>query len=144
MDGRGTLDRFECVNKFKAIKKKLKEVPLFLSHLGSRFPPPSAAPASCSATLIVLGRTPKEAERLGLESVQQLGIRRSFPCSVSFNESECEIAISFGALPAATYRAREEASGVDHAHYAEAGPLSRRMTFFSDDAIASRIFLRSR
>lgn len=46
MGGRGTLDRFECMNKFKAIKKKkkLKEVSLFLSHLGSRFPPPSPAP----------------------------------------------------------------------------------------------------
>lgn len=117
---RGTQNRFECVNKFKVTKKEI-ERRLFLSHLGSRFPPPSRAPASCSAILIVPDRTPRAIQRLGLKSMQQHGIRRSFPCSVSFNESVCEIAISLSAVLAATCSARERMR--DRARYAEAGAL---------------------
>lgn len=136
---RGTQNRFECVNKFKVTKKEI-ERRLFLSHLGSRFPPPSRAPASCSAILIVPDRTPRAIQRLGLKSMQQHGIRRSFPCSVSFNESVCEIAISLSAVLAATCSARERMRATQTALATrKRGPFTRRMMFFLDDAMASRI-----
>lgn len=127
--------------------------PLFLSHLGSRFPSPSHPPHPAGGprqTHCPHCGQDAEGDARARPKKQAGGIRpirRSFPCSAAFNESESEIAISsFGvtaAVPTPTCAPRERKRHRPRSLATRKRETSRPMTFCGWRNRA-KDFLRSR